>query len=117
MEKWVRERVDVYLRHGGKTSRRATVKRLLSILDDLSRNEHGVELPPQVGRAHLHRYWARHNDLAATTLRDHWYAMGLLWQLLGRSGEPPRPPLAAAEVDLDAAEPDTVGGIGCGIDG
>ena len=92
MEKWIRDRVDVYLRHGGKTSRRATVKRLLTILADVRQHEPGIRLPPQVGRAHLHRYWARHDHLAAPTLRDRWYALALLWELLGRSGEPPRPP-------------------------
>ena len=35
MEQWVRERVDTYLRHGGKTSRRAMVKRLIAILLDI----------------------------------------------------------------------------------
>ncbi len=93
MEKWVRERVDVFVRHGGKTSRRATVGRLIAILDDIQQHEQGVRQPPQVGRAHLHRYWVRKHRLAERTLADHWYAMRLLWQLLERSGEPPKPPL------------------------
>ena len=95
MEKWVRERVDVYLRHGGKTSRRAMVKRLIAILEDIQQHEQGVRQPPQVGRAHLHRYWARHNALAERTLGDHWYATCLLWTLLDRAGKPPRPALAS----------------------
>ena len=93
MEQWLRARVDVYLRHGGKTSRRATVKRLLAILQDIRQHEQGVRLPPQVGRAHLHRYWARQAHLADRTRQDHWYAVCLLWELLERSGEPPKPPL------------------------
>lgn len=59
MEQWVRERVDTYLRHGGKTSRRAMVKRLIAILLDIRQYEPGVRQPPQIGRAHIHRYWGR----------------------------------------------------------
>ena len=92
MEKWIRDRVDVYLRHGGKTSRRATVRRLIGILAVVRQHEAGVRRSPQGGWGHLHRYRARHDHLAAPTLRDRWYALALLWELLGRSGEPPRPP-------------------------
>lgn len=53
MEQWVRERVDTYLRHGGKTSRRAMVKRLIAILLDIRQYEPGVRQPPQIGRAHI----------------------------------------------------------------
>ena len=49
METWIRARVDVYLRHGGKTSRRATVSRLIAVLEDIRQHEQGVRLPPQVG--------------------------------------------------------------------
>lgn len=91
MEKWVRERSHVYVRHGGKTARRAMVKRLIAILEDIAANEKGVKSPSQVGRAHIHRYYARNQRLSATTLRDHFYAFRLLWELLGRAGDPPRP--------------------------
>ena len=56
MEQWVRERGDTYLPHGGKTSRRAMVKRLIAILLDIRQYEPGVRQPPQIGRAHIHRY-------------------------------------------------------------
>lgn len=91
MEKWVRERAHVYVRHGGKTARRAMVKRLIAALSDIAAREQGVSQPSQVGRAHIHRYYARQSHLSSTTLRDHFYAFRLLWELLGRPGEPPRP--------------------------
>lgn len=91
MEKWVRERAHVYVRHGGKTARRAMVKRLIAALEDIAANEKGVQFPTQVGRAHIHRYYTRHQHLSGVTLRDHFYAFRLLWELLGRAGEPPRP--------------------------
>ena len=95
METWIRARVDVYLRHGGKNSRRATVHRLCTILSDIRQHEQGVRLPPQVGRAHLHRYWARHSHLSERTQQDHWYAMRLLWDLLDRTGQLPHPTLTS----------------------
>lgn len=47
MEQWVRERVDTYLRHGGKTSRRAMVKRLIAILLDIRQYEPGCANRPR----------------------------------------------------------------------
>ncbi len=91
MEKWVKERSHVYVRHGGKTARRAMVKRLIAALADIEANEKGVKSPSQVGRAHIHRYYTRHQNLSQITLRDHFYAFRLLWELLERPGEPPRP--------------------------
>ncbi|TOA39867.1 hypothetical protein CGK28_08190 [Vibrio parahaemolyticus] len=67
------------------------VKRLIAALEDIAAHEHGVKQPPQVGRAHIHRYYNRRDDLSEVTLKDHFYAFTLLWKLLGRTGEPPKP--------------------------
>lgn len=91
MEKWVKERADIYLRHGGKTARRAMVKRLSSILKNIQQHEPGVKKPESIGRAHIHRYYNRFSHLADSTIRDHYYALVLLWQWQGRSGTPPKP--------------------------
>ena len=56
MKTWVTERADIYLRHGGKTSRRAMVQRLITICEEIQSYEAGVKLPPQIGKAHIHRY-------------------------------------------------------------
>ena len=90
-EKWVKMRVDRYLRHGGKTSRRATVRRLIAVLRDIQQHEKGVSTPAVIGRAHIHRYYERHRHLAESTMRDHYYAICLLWGLLDRTGNPPKP--------------------------
>ena len=79
MEKWIRERTDVYLRHGGKTHRRRTVKCLINALEDIRQYEKGVRHPPQVGCKHIRRYYRRHTDLAQRTLEDHYRAFVLLW--------------------------------------
>lgn len=88
---WARKQADTYLRHGGKTSRRATVRRLIAIVRDIQQHEPGANRPEQIGRAHIHRYYARHENLAPSTIRDHYYAIRLLWDWLERPGQPPKP--------------------------
>lgn len=88
---WARRQADTYLRHGGKTSRRATVRRLIAIVQDIQQHEPGARRPEQIGKAHVHRYYERHEHLASSTIRDHYYALALLWEWLGRSGSPPKP--------------------------
>ena len=50
MNQWILARVDVFLRHGGKTNRRAMVQRLIKICEEIQSYEAGVKLP----RVHLH---------------------------------------------------------------
>lgn len=96
-EIWVKVRADKFLRHGGKTSRRATIRRLIAILNDIQRHER-VNSPEVVGRAHVHRYYERHSHLAVSTQRDHYYAVKLLWQWLERTGQPPKPKSLTSEM-------------------
>ena len=86
-EAWAR--TDSYLRHGGKRNRRDTVRTLIHILDEI--RTHESCLPGQIGRRQIIGYYKR-QTLSAATLKRHYAAICLLWQLLGRSGEPPRPP-------------------------
>lgn len=88
LEKWVTDRTHSYVRHGGKQHRRRTVKLLINILNEIVRKEQ-IKAPEQVGKAHVHRHYARNSHLAKTTLRDHYYAIKLLWGLLGRTQNPP----------------------------
>lgn len=90
-EKWVKMRADTYVRHGGKTSRRATIRRLIAILNDIQQHENGVTTPAVIGKAHIRRYYDRNQHLAETTLRDHYYAINLLWSWLGRAKPAPSP--------------------------
>ncbi len=88
-ETWVRARADGYLRQGGKTNRRDTVRVLVRILDEIRAHE-GC-LPGQIGRRQIVGYYKRQQQLSASTLRRHHAAICLLWDWLGRAGEPPRP--------------------------
>ncbi len=72
-------------RKGGKISRRRQIKRVRQFLD-FCRTQ-GVRGPDQAGNRHAYE-WYREVALAEATLRDRYYAMRLLWTLLGR-GDPP----------------------------
>lgn len=76
-----------YARKGGKVSRRRQAARVEQFLAFCS--SHGVREPNQIGKRHVY-LWFEEGAFAATTIRDKFYAVALLWELLGR-GEPPRP--------------------------
>ncbi len=91
MEYWIRFNTHNYVRKGGKIHRRNVVKLMITIANDIKENERGVRLPTQIGKAHIHRYYERHQHLSKRTLQDHYYAIRHLWELLERPKSPPRP--------------------------
>ena len=92
MDRWITDNTHDYVRKGSKRSRRTTVNRMIDIANNIKAHEHGVKLPPQIGKAHIHRYYARHKHLSPRTLQDHYYAIKHLWELLERTKLPPKPP-------------------------
>jgi len=92
MKSWINQASHTFVRKGGKTSRRARVNRLIRALEEIALHEPGVKMPHQIGRRHVHQFYARHSDWSERTLRDYAYAFGLLWEMLGRAGSPPKPP-------------------------
>lgn len=93
MKNWISENCHSYLRKGGKIARRARVKTLVRALENIAAHERGVTTPHQVGRKHIHQFYARHAHLSDRTLSDYGYSFELLWNLLGRPGSPPKPSL------------------------
>ncbi len=91
IRQWVREQSYTYVRHGGKKSRRATTRRILSMLLCIAVDE-GITSPHQVGKAHVVRFYAKRTDLAPSTVRDYYYATRILWIWLNRPTLPPKPP-------------------------
>lgn len=81
----LRHRLNQYGAKGGKTSRRRQVKRIQRFIIWC-----GCQ-PEQIGKRHVHKFFA-HHQFAPTTERGYWYAIRLLWQLIGRKGDPPWPP-------------------------
>lgn len=80
----IQHQLRLHATRGGKTSRRRQVKRAEQFISWC-----GCD-PRQIGRGHVHRYF-RAQGLAPSTARDHWYAIRLLWQVLGRPSDPPGP--------------------------
>lgn len=79
--------LTMHARRGGKISRRrqvARVRQFLAFCRGL-----GVRHPDQIGKRHIYE-WFEECKLSQTTLRDRYYAVCLLWELLGR-GSPPSP--------------------------
>ncbi len=74
-----------HARKGGKASRRRQTKRVKQFLQFC--RSRGVRGPDQIGTAHVFE-WYKEFDFASSTLRDRYYAICLLWELLGR-GLPP----------------------------
>lgn len=77
-------KLKLYAAKGGKTSRRATVRRVRHFIDACQRPAE------QIGRRQVYEFFEQQR-FSPTTQRDYYYAIALLWRLLGRSGEPPRP--------------------------
>lgn len=92
MKHWIKSHAHDYTRKGSRTYRRTVVKRMIEIANDIKDHEKGVHLPNQIGRAHIHRYYARQAHLSDRTLQDHYYVIRHLWALTGRTTLPPKPP-------------------------
>jgi hypothetical protein len=74
-----------HARKGGKIARTRQLKKIQAFIKWCGRAPH------QIGRRQVHEFYRAH-DFAPTTARDYHYAIRLLWQVLERPGEPPRPP-------------------------
>lgn len=80
-------RLKLYAAKGSKASRRATVRRVRRFIDFCQRPAE------QVGRRQVHEFYEQ-NAFSPSTQRSYYYAICLLWRLLGRSRKPPMPPPA-----------------------
>lgn len=80
----LRYQINMRRRKGAKRSRQAEAKRI-------ERFVAWCNCPAeQIGRKHVHLFFEE-KQFAPTTARDYFYAISKLWQMLGRSKEPPRP--------------------------
>ena len=54
------------------------------------------------GKVSRKRNVERMKKFAPSTARDYWYAIRTLWELMGRIGEPPKPPnLSSPKLGID----------------
>lgn len=83
-------RLRLHAAKGGKTSRRRQADRVRQLVEWC--RAQGARSPDQIGRRHV---WDWYEGVQApSSLRDRYYAVVLLWRLLGRAGQPPKPKLS-----------------------
>lgn len=90
-----------HTRKGGKTSRRRQVDRIYQFLGFCSVK--GIRAPEQIGKRHVHE-WFEESDFSASTLRDKFYAVSLLWEIMGR-GQSPNPQNTLAKTNPPRPDP------------
>lgn len=81
----LRQKIDLYRRKGGKTSRRSTAARIERFIVAIGRP------PEQIGKKNVLEFY-ENQKFAPSTERDYYYAICQLWTMIGRTGEPPPPP-------------------------
>lgn len=91
IEHQIRQLSGGIMKTGNHSARKRVRGRMIAIMLDIAQHESITDIR-HLGRAHVHRYWQRHNHLSPSTLRDHYYALVKVWQtLLQRPSLPPRP--------------------------
>lgn len=79
-------KMHLYKSKGGKTSRKRNVERMKEFIG-------WCNCPPhQTGKKHVHQFFDE-KKFSTSTARDYWYAIRILWRLIDRVGEPPKPPI------------------------
>jgi hypothetical protein len=78
-----------YVRKGGKRNRNQQRNRILEFVKFIEKR--GVCSLGQIGERHVIQYWKKNRNLSDATLYSHWLAIRVLWELCGKSGEPPKP--------------------------
>ncbi len=90
VETQIRDLAHAYLRHGGKQNRKKRVDRLCNACMWVS-DRFRINDIRQMGRRQVWEFYANNSTLSDKTLLEYFYAFKLLWCLLQRAGEPPRP--------------------------
>ncbi|MCQ1058899.1 hypothetical protein ACQKPX_24255 [Photobacterium sp. DNB23_23_1] len=89
VEYQIRQLSGGIMKTGNHPARKRVRSRMIAIMLDITQHENITDIR-QLGRAHVHRYWNRNSHLSPATLRDHYYAIEKVWQvLLRRSSAPP----------------------------
>ena len=88
----LRALAHVYLRQGGKQSRRKRLARLETAVKAVTVQFHNNDLR-QIGKRHVQWFYGEltQQELSAKTIAEYHYAWCLLWELLCKLGSPPRP--------------------------
>jgi hypothetical protein len=93
----VKKLTNAYARKGGKDNRRQQRARMIAFAGFCATQ--GANSLGQIGKNHVIQYWKYNRNLAESTAYSHWLAIRKLWELAGKTGEPPKP-LKIDEVHL-----------------
>ena len=77
-------------RRGGKGNRRLQKQRL-SVFVSYCASKWGLKSLGQLGRKHVEQFFVSRWDLSPKTKQHYWYAIRVLWVLLGKVDLPPKP--------------------------
>jgi hypothetical protein len=77
-------------RRGGKGNRRLQKQRL-AVFITYCASAWGLKSLGQLGRKHVENFFVSRWDLAPKTKSHYFYAIRVLWQLLGKAELPPKP--------------------------
>ncbi len=77
-------------RRGGKANRKLQKQRILVFLS-YCMSAWGLKSLGQLGRKHVENFFVSRWDLAPKTKSHYFYAIRVLWILLGKSELPPKP--------------------------
>lgn len=77
-------------RRGGKDNRRLQKQRL-TVFISYCASAWGLKSLGQLGSKHVEQFFVSRWDLSAKTKHHYWYAIRILWQLLGKVELPPKP--------------------------
>ena len=77
-------------RRGGKGNRRLQKQRL-SVFVSYCAASWGLKSLGQLGRKHVENFFISRWDLSPKTKQHYWYALRVLWLLLGKVDLPPKP--------------------------
>lgn len=77
-------------RRGGKGNRRLQKQRL-ALFVSYCASAWGLKSLGQIGRKHVENFFVARWDLSNKTKSHYWYAIRVLWVLLGKADLPPKP--------------------------
>jgi len=80
----------VYLKHGHKAHRRKDIRTLTEAFLWIART-YSLNSVDQIGANHMIKFWQRHRYLDDYQLCCYWRGFRAYYEIIKRSGEPPRP--------------------------
>lgn len=77
-------------RRGGKGNRRLQKQRIMVFIT-YCMVQWDIRSVGQIGKKHVEQFYSSRWDLSAKTKMHYWYAFRVLWSLLGKIDQPPKP--------------------------